>query len=258
MSPKRLEMLLTAVRDRDVSVREAIERLSLLPYEELDYARIDHHRALRTGTDEVVFCEGKSPAQVVEILRRMAVTSGRAFGTRATSEQLRAVGKQIPDARIHEIARCISLGPGRANDRPDAVVLVVCAGTADLPVAEEACATAEYLGCSTDRLFDVGVAGIHRLLDQRERLSFATVVIVIAGMEGALPSVVGGLVSSPVIAVPTSVGYGASFQGLAALLAMLNSCAPGVGVVNIDNGFGAAVLASRILGGLEFRKGNAS
>jgi pyridinium-3,5-biscarboxylic acid mononucleotide synthase len=238
------------------------------PYENLDFARIDHHRAVRQGVPEVVFGQGKSASQIALIAERIVQRGHNLLVTRATREAFDAVKKVLPDAVFHENARAITRRPAEANvsaatsaatsaaSTPDAsgsevkTVLVVSAGTSDMPVADEAAVSAEAMGLHVERLYDVGVAGLHRLLGERGRLDSAAVIIVVAGMEGALPSVVGGLVRVPVIAVPTSIGYGASFGGLAALLGMLNSCAAGVAVVNIDNGYGAAALAARILLGI--------
>jgi len=225
---------------------------------ESDYALLDYERAARTGVPEVVFCQGKTPQQVVEIMARLVQREGRALATRATPEIALAVSSAFPEAVYHTMARVIVLEhrpplpgsdavPLAVQDAPETYVAVVTAGTSDAPVAEEAAVTLEFLGARVERVNDVGVAGLHRLLSRHEVLRQARVVIAVAGMEGALPSVVGGLVACPVIAVPTSIGYGASFGGLASLLAMLNSCAPGVAVVNIDNGFGAAVHAYKIL-----------
>jgi NCAIR mutase (PurE)-related protein len=226
--------------------------------DDLEHAVLDHGRAARTGVPEVIFCEGKSTQQVIQIVRRVVEREGRVLATRVPSDMVRDVLREFPDAVHHGLARMIVLdrrpspegtaaGPEEAAAGP--YVAVVTAGTSDLPVAEEAAVTLEFLGARVERVNDVGVAGLHRLLDRREVLRRARVVIAVAGMEGALPSVIGGLVPCPVVAVPTSVGYGASFGGLAALLAMLNSCAPGVAVVNIDNGFGAAVHAYKITRG---------
>jgi pyridinium-3,5-biscarboxylic acid mononucleotide synthase len=225
---------------------EAMQRLAHLPYEDAGIAKIDHHRSLRLGLPEVIYAEGKTSEQVAEIFARMAAAGGNVIATRATPEAYAAVKLRVPDAVYHPQARIIGLrqSPTGAEAGP---IAVVCAGTSDLPVAEESAVTAEYLGLEVDRIQDVGVAGLHRLLAQREALSRARVVVVCAGMEGALPSVVGGLVAAPVIAVPTSVGYGAAFGGVAALLGMLNSCSPNVTVVNIDNGFGAAYVAATIV-----------
>ncbi len=221
-----------------------MSRLRDLPYESLGFAELDHHRALRKGFPEVVLGEGKTPEQIAAIAERLAARSDRLLVTRADVEVYRVVKERVPDALYHTTARAITLERSREPRRPG--VAVCCAGTSDLPVAEEAAVTAELMGSAVDRLFDVGVAGLHRLLDKMETLRAAKALVVVAGMEGALPSVVAGLVSAPVIAVPTSVGYGASFRGLTPLLAMLNACAAGVAVVNIDNGFGAGYLAAVI------------
>jgi hypothetical protein len=241
-----LRQILEGVRSGAVEVETALAMLRDLPYEELGFAKLDHHRALRQGVPEVIFCPGKTTEQVVAIVEKLAVRSQRVMATRASPEVFAAVQDAFPSARYYQSARIIAVEmvkgpPVPGKDEP--YVLVVSGGTSDIPVAEEAAVTAELLGSRVERLYDVGVAGLHRLLDNRQVLFEARVNVVVAGMEGALASVVGGLVSNPVIAVPTSVGYGASFEGLAALLAMLNSCAPGVAVVNIDNGFGAGYLA---------------
>jgi len=241
----QLEQILSDVRAGKLTVSEAMQSLRGLPYEDLEFAKIDHHRTLRTGFPEVVFCEGKTIGQVVEIVRRLSERHPSVLATRATQETADAVTREIPNARYHEAARCITVQSpeSKAETESDKFILVVSAGTADIPVAEEAAVTAESMGSRVERVYDVGVAGLHRLLDQKKKLEEANVIIVCAGMEGALPSVIGGLVNCPVIAVPTSIGYGASFQGLAALLSMLNTCAEGVAVVNIDNGFGAGYFA---------------
>lgn len=250
MTPEQLEQLLAAVAAGSLDLEAALERLRHFPTEQLPFAQLDHHRTLRQGHAEVVFCAGKTTEQVVAICERLAEVSGGFLGTRASEEQAAALALRFPGLVWNRIGRTVVLRPPQPERRIRlGSVLVVCAGTSDLPVAEEAAVTAEALGCSVDRLTDVGVAGLHRLLNAGTALRSAGVLIVVAGMEGALPSVVGGLVSTPVIAVPTSVGYGASFGGVAALLAMLNSCAAGVTVVNIDNGFGAAMAAIRILQG---------
>ena len=246
MNPKDLEDLLRGVRDGAVSPESAAERLKNLPFEDLEFAKVDHHRALRRGFPEVVYGGGKAKEQVAAIVDRIAAQGQNVLVTRASAEIHAAVAAKHPDARYHETARCVLLEVRDTPPLPGRVA-VVCAGTSDLPVAEEAAVTAEFHGAAVERIHDVGVAGLHRLLAHGPALREAHVVIVVAGMEGALPSVVGGLVDAPVIAVPTSIGYGASFQGLAALLSMLNSCASGVAVVNIDNGFGAGYLASVIL-----------
>ncbi len=216
----------------------------MLPYEDVGFAKIDHHRALRDSLPEVVLGQGKSPEQVAEIARRLAERAGRVLVTRADRACFEAVRAALPDATYHETARAITLDRRPEPKQPG--VTVLCAGTADLPVAEEAAVTAELMGSAVERVNDVGVAGLHRLLDHLPALRDARALVAVAGMEGALPSVVAGLVAVPVIAVPTSVGYGASFGGIAPLLAMLNACAAGVAVVNIDNGFGAGYLAAVI------------
>lgn len=245
MDKQRLESLLGGVRSGDVSVEEALRQLVDLPYEDLGFAKVDHHRALRTGHAEVVFCPGKKTEQIVTIVDRLARRGGTVMATRASAEVAGALTALPYPQKYHDSARIVVVGPV-PEPRGRGTILVVSGGTADMPVSEEAAVTAETLGNRVERLYDVGVAGIHRLLDNRARLNSACVLIVVAGMEGALASVVAGLVGRPVVAVPTSVGYGANFGGLAALLTMLNSCASGVGVVNIDNGFGAGVMASLI------------
>ncbi|MCH7652405.1 MAG: nickel pincer cofactor biosynthesis protein LarB [Chloroflexi bacterium] len=247
MDENRLRALLEDFKADGVSVDEVLDRLRDLPYEDLGFAKVDHHRELRKGFPEVIFGLGKSPDQIASISDALLKHSDRLLVTRASLEAYDAVHSKIADAAYDEIARTIAVDRRKPSERKVAPgVLVICAGTADLPVACEAAVTAELMDCEVERVFDVGVAGIHRLLDQKDALNRARVVVAVAGMEGALPSVVGGLVQVPVIAVPTSVGYGASFDGLAALLAMLNSCATGIGVVNIDNGFGAGYLAAVI------------
>jgi pyridinium-3,5-biscarboxylic acid mononucleotide synthase len=245
MDPAAIELLLTEVREGKIDVPAALQKLRHLPFEDLGFAKLDHHRTLRTGMPEVIFASGKTTAQVATIFERMAKAGGNVLATRASREAYEAVKIAEPRAVYHEMARAITLKqaepvPGKGT------VAVVCAGTSDLPVAEEAALTAELMGNTVELIADVGVAGIHRLLAQQNSLKSARVLIVCAGMEGALPTVVGGLVNAPVLAVPTSVGYGASFGGVAALLGMLNTCAPNVCVVNIDNGFGAGCIASLI------------
>jgi hypothetical protein len=246
VDPRDVEALLQQVRDGLLTPAGAAERLKTLPYEDLGFAKVDHHRALRRGFPEAVFGLGKSPEQTAAIVDRIVGQGQNVLVTRTGSHVHEMVKGRHPAAVWHAEARCVSVTV-KAPESLDGRVAVVCAGTSDVPVAEEAAVTAEVHGARVDRIHDVGVAGLHRLLDRADTLRAASVVIVAAGMEGALPSVVGGLVDAPVVAVPTSVGYGASFQGLAALLAMLNSCASGVGVVNIDNGFGAAYLACLML-----------
>jgi NCAIR mutase (PurE)-related protein len=250
VNPGRLRELLAEVAAGRCSAEDALERLRHFPSEHLDFATLDHHRALRQGQPEVVYGGGKTVEQVADICTRLVAAHGSFFVTRVTEAQASAVRKRVPGVRWNPLARTLSFAAeGGAPEGP--LVLVISAGTSDLPVAEEALEAARAFGLRTEPLVDVGVAGLHRLLAASERLHEAAVIIVVAGMEGALPSVVGGLVARPVIAVPTSVGYGASFHGLAALLGMLNSCAAGVTVVNIDNGFGAAMAANRILMGAE-------
>ncbi len=243
--------LLAAVAAGETSVDDALAELAMNPFDAVvgesghTEARIDHHRAVRCGFPEVVFCQGKTPEQVASAARAILDRSDVLLATRATPEHYQAVARKIEDARWLETPRLIVVD--RRSERPsEGHVVVASGGTADVPVAEEAAACAEIMGCRVTRLFDVGVAGVHRVLSQAETLRTARVVVAVAGMEGALPSVVAGLVDVPVVAVPTSVGYGANFGGVSALLTMLNSCAGGIGVMNIDNGFGAAVLASRI------------
>lgn len=249
MTARQIERLLRDVRAGRLSVAEAVERLRALPFEDLGFAKVDTHRELRTGFPEVIYCAGKTVEQVVAIARRVRDRHRVALATRCTPEMYEAAKKALPDVACHETARIMVVGkPPRAPARSRPVV-VVTAGTADQPVAEEAVVTAETMGCRVERIYDVGVAGLHRLLGHHARLQKARVIIVVAGMEGALASVVGGLVSAPVVAVPTSVGYGASFEGLSALLTMLNSCAAGVVVVNIDNGFGAGYFAALLARG---------
>jgi pyridinium-3,5-biscarboxylic acid mononucleotide synthase len=255
MDADKIRQLLADVQQGKVDTNEAFNRLRSLPYEDLGFAHLDLHRSLRKGLPEVVLCQNKTPDQTITILERLAAHHSRVMGTRATPELARAVQEAIPAAKYNEIARIITISradlPEPTAENPFA--MVVSAGTSDMPVAEEAAITLEFSGDKVRRAYDVGVAGLHRLLDYFDELSTASVVISVAGMEGALTTVVGGLVACPVIGVPTSVGYGASFHGLAALLAMLNSCAPGVAVVNIDNGFGAAQFAHMILAGLKAR-----
>jgi NCAIR mutase (PurE)-related protein len=245
MNAETLKKLFDQVRKGKLSPDEAVERLRHMPFEDLGFAKLDHHRALRQGMPEVIFAPGKTPTQVAGIFARLAAHGGNVLATRATEEQYAAVAAAEPRAEYRPLARAIVLKRDRKK-HGKGVIVVVSAGTSDIPVAEEAVVTAELMGNNVQHIYDVGVAGIHRLLSHREALSKARVIIVCAGMEGALPSVVGGLVGVPVIAVPTSVGYGAAFKGLAALLGMVNSCASNVSVVNIDNGFGAGYVASLI------------
>jgi NCAIR mutase (PurE)-related protein len=246
MERKRLEELLAAVRSGDCPIDDALERLRGMPYEDLGFAQLDHHRALRNGFPEVILGEGKSPEQIVAIADRMAAAGGNVLVTRLAPEVGARLIAAVPGFEYHATPRLAVRRASAVDASGRGTILVVSAGTADVPVAEEAAISAEVMGNRVERLYDVGVAGLHRLLERRQRLWEAAVLIVVAGMEGALPSVVGGLVDRPVIAVPTSIGYGTSLGGLAALLGMLNTCAAGVVVVNIDNGFGAAAAASRI------------
>jgi hypothetical protein len=245
MNSSSLRNLFTQVKARKLSPDQAVDRLRHLPFEDLGFAKVDHHRALRQGMPEVIFSQGKSPKQVAGIFSRLAAHGGNVLATRASEQQYAAVIAQTPKAEYRPLARAIILKRDRKR-YGKGVITVVSAGTSDIPVAEEAVVTAELMGNSVQHIYDVGVAGIHRLLAHRDTLAKSRVIIVCAGMEGALPSVVGGLVGVPVIAVPTSVGYGAAFEGLAALLGMMNSCASNVSVVNIDNGFGAGYVASLI------------
>ncbi|MDD6807783.1 MAG: nickel pincer cofactor biosynthesis protein LarB [Oscillospiraceae bacterium] len=239
-----LEALLNGVADGSISTESAIEKLKTLPYEEVgDYARLDNHRKIRTGFPEVVFCQGKRVDQCAEIFKRLYDANGLVLGTRASIEQYDAVRELLPNAVFHEIAKCITVGE---PEETVGCVAVCTAGTTDIPVAEEAAITAYMCGSTVEKYYDVGVAGIHRLLSKVNDIRRANAVVAVAGMEGALATVVGGLVDVPVLAVPTSIGYGANFGGLSALLAMLNSCAAGTSVVNIDNGFSAGYSAAQI------------
>lgn len=245
MNQLQIEALLKEVREGRLEVAHALDRLRDLPFEDLGFAKLDHHRALRTGMPEVIFAAGKTTQQVGKIFEHMAKAGGNVLATRVTHEMFEVIQAAEPRIEFHEAARAITLAqapttPGKGT------IGVVCAGTSDLPVAEEAAVTARLMGNTVELIADVGVAGIHRLLARKNSLQSARVLVVCAGMEGALPTVVGGLVNAPVIAVPTSVGYGASLGGIAALLGMLNTCTPNIAVVNIDNGFGAACMASLI------------
>jgi NCAIR mutase (PurE)-related protein len=245
MNIKEVEKLLYKVKDGETSIEDALDVLKNFPYTDLGFARIDNHREMRTGYPEIIYCAGKSIAQVKEIFRVMAERENNVIGTRANTDMYNAVKSILPDAVYYEDARIISAQKKKPAS-PESLIAVITAGTSDMPVAEEAAITAELLGNKVLRIYDAGVAGIHRLVDKLPEIRKCRVVIVIAGMEGALASVVGGLVDKPVIAVPTSVGYGANFGGISALLAMLTSCSTGVTVVNIDNGFGAGFSASMI------------
>ena len=249
MDREKLRVLLETLQGGEITVGEAMEAFRRLPYEDLGFAKLDTHRSIRRGFPEVVYCPGKTPDQVATILQGLSRDSERVMATRAEAEVAKVVKEKLAD---HEVAyfpeaRLILVGSPAPSERGQ--VVVATGGTSDRPVAEEAAVTCEVLGNRTTRVYDVGVAGVHRLLDQGERLAEANVVIVVAGMEGALPSAVAGLIEAPVIAVPTSVGYGANFDGLAALLAMINTCVPGVVVVNVDNGFGAGFFANLINAG---------
>lgn len=245
MNAKEVEKLLKDVKKGETSVEDALEILKNFPYTDLGFARIDHHREMRTGYPEIIYCAGKSVEQVREIFRVMSEKESNVIGTRANNEMYEAVRSILTDAVYHPAARIISLQKKKPKV-PESRIAIITAGTSDMPVAEEAAVTAELLGNNVLKIYDAGVAGIHRLVDKLPEIRNCRVIIVIAGMEGALASVVGGLVDKPVIAVPTSVGYGANFGGISALLAMLTSCSTGVTVVNIDNGFGAGFAASMI------------
>jgi NCAIR mutase (PurE)-related protein len=245
MDQAQLRDLLEQVRRGAVDIDEALDRLRHLPFEDLGFAKVDHHRALRHGMPEVVFSKGKSPGQVLEISTRLLERNSNLLATRAEAETAELVKERFPEAEYFPLSGALRVWRDRTI-HGKGTIAVVCAGTSDIPVAEEAQVTAEVMGNTVEVTYDIGVAGIHRLMNNRERLAQARVIVVCAGMEGALPSAVGGMVSCPVIAVPTSVGYGASFHGLAALLGMLNSCASNVSVVNIDNGFGGGYVASLI------------
>lgn len=249
MDIAKLHQLLTQVKSGDVEVEQALDQLRTLPFDDLPYARLDTHRALRQGLPEIVFCQNKTTDQIVGIMSRLWQHHDRILGTRVSADMAEAILPQLPQAHYDPVSRLLSLArnglPAPPAEAPH--LLVASAGTSDQAVAEEAAQTAEFLGSRVVRLYDVGVAGIHRLLSEQATLEAADIIVSVAGMEGALTSVIGGLVSCPVIGVPTSVGYGASFQGVAALLAMLNSCATGVTVVNIDNGFGAGLYAHQVL-----------
>lgn len=236
--------MLNLVKSGEMEIQEAEQLLKDLPYEDLGYAKLDHHRALRSGFGETVFCQGKPDPYLVEIYRKFYERDGEVLGTRASEEQFELVKSVVPEVQYDSISRILKVEQPEKERK--GCVAVCTGGTADIPVAEEAAQTAEYFGCHVDRIYDVGVAGIHRLLSQRDRIRNANCIIAVAGMEGALGTVIAGLADCPVIAVPTSVGYGASFHGLSALLTMLNSCANGISVVNIDNGYGAGYLATQI------------
>ena len=245
MDTKRLKKILAGIKSNRISPDEALNLLRTLPYKNMGFARVDHHRQLRKGFPEVIFCPGKTFEQI----KKIALSQNDLLATRADEKIFKELQKVLPKAKYHKEARIISVSSSKrkAGIKNKKAIIIITAGTADIPVAEEAAVTAEFLGNNVKRIYDVGVAGIHRLFDKTKEIMSAPVIIVIAGMDGALASVIAGIASSPVIAVPTSVGYGASFKGLSALLAMLNSCSTGVGVVNIDNGFGAGCLANAIM-----------
>lgn len=245
MTPEKIREILNRVSEGKLSVDEAMGTMLELPFEELEFAKVDHHRQLRTGAPEVIFCQGKTAIQVIQIVKAMLSKGNNILATRVNEEIMNKLQIEFPEGKTNETARIFFI---KQQDivPPSTKIAVVTAGTADIPVAEEAAITAEAFGNTVDRIFDVGVAGIHRLYRQLPKIREAKVIVAVAGMEGALPSVLGGLVDKPVIAVPTSVGYGANFNGLSALLTMLNSCSNGISVVNIDNGFGAGYMASMI------------
>jgi pyridinium-3,5-biscarboxylic acid mononucleotide synthase len=248
MDSNSLQNLLQEVQEGNCTIEKAVEALKHFPLEQLDHSCIDHHRTMRTGIPEVVYGESKSSEQIRDICQAMLQKSTPVLVTRVTQEKAESILSELPALTYNSEARILyRQNESAAQEVRLGKILIVCAGTSDIPVAEEAFLTAEYFGNCVEKLYDVGVAGLHRLLSRQKMLHEATVIIVVAGMEGALPSVVAGLVSCPVVAVPTSVGYGASFNGIAALLGMLNSCAPGIAVVNIDNGFGAACMADSII-----------
>lgn len=245
MKREEIENILQQFKSGQIDLKEALERLKHFPYEEMGFAKIDSQRHLRKGFPEVIFCQGKTLEQISKITKRIKEIKGKIIATRATSEIYQTIKEIIPEVTYFNEARIVAVKE-EEKKVSSKYILVVSGGTADIPVAEEAAVIAELMGNKVERLYDVGVAGLHRLLDNSKKLLAANVLIVVAGMEGALPSVIGGLVDKPIIAVPTSIGYGASFKGLAPLLTMLNSCAPGLAVVNIDNGFGAGYMASLI------------
>ncbi len=246
MQPDDIKNVLDAVRRKTMSIDAAMARLKSLPFEDIGFATLDHHRTLRKGFPEVIWGEGKTAPQIITIITNMLRRKHPILVTRVDAAKAARIKKALPALTYHPASRLLSLRQGRALNRGRGTILVVSAGTSDIPVAEEALVTASLMGNTVDHLYDVGVAGIHRLMEQKEKLFSAAVLIVVAGMEGALPSVIGGMVDKPVIAVPTSTGYGTGFGGIAALLSMLNSCASGLAVVNIDNGFGAGYIASLI------------
>lgn len=246
MNEDTLRELLTGLSQGKISVGDAVERLKNLPFEDIGFAHIDHHRSLRRGLSEVIFGEGKEVADIIGIIEKMANQDENIMVTRLSPDKAEKIQEKFPQSIYHKRARVLTLNRDPMKASGKGTILVICAGTSDIPVAEEAVVTARFMGNEVETIYDIGVSGLHRLLSHRESIMKASVIVVAAGMEGALPSVIGGLVDRPVIAVPTSVGYGASFGGITALLGMLNSCAAGVTVVNIDNGFGAGYAASVI------------
>ncbi|MBI2101928.1 nickel pincer cofactor biosynthesis protein LarB [Candidatus Woesearchaeota archaeon] len=246
MYEQKIREVMHGVKNKKINVDEAVKKLKFMPFEDIGFAKIDHHRALRRGFPEVVFCQNKTTEQVVAIVKKLAAINSNILATRATEEMFNEVKKHIRNAQYNKISRAIIIQNQKNKIKKNGKILVLSAGTSDMPVAEEAAVVAEAMGSRVERVYDVGVAGLHRLLSSKEKLEEANALIIVAGMDGVLPSVVSGLFGKPIIAVPTSVGYGASFKGIAPLLTMLNSCSPGVVVVNIDNGFGAGYFASMI------------
>ncbi len=246
MYNQKIKAVMEKVKKGKLKVDDALKKLKFMPFEDLGFAKIDHHRALRKGFPEVVFCQNKTKEQAVSIMKRMASVNSTILGTRASEEMFNEVKKQIKNAQYNRISKTIIIKNQKNKITKKGKILVLSAGTSDMPVAEEAAVVADAMGNKVEKIYDVGVAGLHRLLGNKEKISDANVLVIVAGMDGALPSVVSGLFDKPIIAVPTSVGYGASFKGIAPLLTMLNSCSPGVVVVNIDNGFGAGYFASLI------------
>ncbi len=246
MHEAEIKNIMTNIKKNRISINKAIKKLKFLPFEDLGFAKVDHHRTLRKGFPEVVFCQNKTISQVVEIVKKLARNNSTVLATRATQEMFKEIKKHVKNSQYNNKSKTIVINKKNTDDKSKNKILIVTAGTSDINVAEEAAVTAEAMGNRAERLYDVGVAGIHRLLSDKKKIQDANVLIVVAGMDGVLPSVVSGLFSKPIIAVPTSVGYGASFKGIAPLLTMLNSCSPGVVVVNIDNGFGAGYFASLI------------
>jgi len=245
MYEQKIKRIMSKVKNNKMDIGKALKELKFLPFEDLGFAKVDHHRALRKGFPEVIFCQNKTTKQVVEIVKRLVANNAVVLATRATEGMFKEVKENIKDAKYNRTSKTIIINKINKKNKKGKI-LVLSAGTSDIPVAEEAAVVAETMGSNVERLYDVGVAGIHRLLNNKEKLESANVLVVVAGMDGVLPSVVSGLFSKPIIAVPTSIGYGASFKGIAPLLTMLNSCSPGVVVVNIDNGFGAGYFASMI------------